>query len=271
MEAWYPGQEQGNAIANVLFGVVNPSGKLPETFPRAEADLPTNTPQQWPGVSVAGDAVGPHSAYSERLEVGYRWYDDRGIAPLFPFGHGLSYTTFAYSNLAVSSPSIPATVAFDVTNTGKVGGAEVAQVYVGAPPDNYAGEPKNQLRGYKKVSLAPGQTAHVSLPLDARAVSYWNTSTHSWTVETGCHSILVGSSSRDVRLESPGLCIQAAVAAPPQLPNTSRAAMMSPLLDALAILVLGLCVSFAIRPWRPGRRQPLASLQRDGIDREPLI
>src|SRR5438309_6031645 len=176
VEAWYPGQEQGNAIANVLFGVVNPSGKLPETFPRAEADLPTNTPQQWPGVSVAGDAVGPHSTYSERLEVGYRWYDDRGIAPLFPFGHGLSYTTFSYSNLVVTWPSIPATVAFDVTNTGKVGGAEVAQVYVGAPADNYAGEPRNQLRGYKKVSLAPGQTARVSLPLDARAVSYWNTS-----------------------------------------------------------------------------------------------
>jgi beta-glucosidase len=241
VEAWYPGQQQGDAIAAVLFGLVDPSGKLPETFPRSASDLPTQTPAQYPGVNL-------HSAYSEGLDVGYRWYDDRGIEPLFPFGHGLSYTTFGYSNLRLSSapsPSAPATVSFDVTNTGTRRGAEVAQLYIGAPTANQVHEPPKQLRGFAKVLLDPGQTAHVSLPVDARAVSYWNVGSHGWAVEPGCHPVLVGSSSRDIRLQGGGLdgslagCAVAAAGAPAAvaavqstLPNT--AAVAPPPLPAAA-------------------------------------
>lgn len=111
VEAWYPGQEGGNAIASILFGDVNPSGKLPQTFPASEDDLPTRTTEQHPGVNE-------HVSYSEGLEVGYRWFDAQVITPLFPFGHGLSYTAFRYSELAVSRTASGATVTFTVTNTG---------------------------------------------------------------------------------------------------------------------------------------------------------
>jgi beta-glucosidase len=209
VEAWYPGQDEGDAIASVLFGDVNPSGKLPQTFPAAVADLPLlSNPNQYPGVNLAGDSIGPHSYYTEGLDVGYRWYDDRGIQPLFPFGHGLSYSRFSYTNLQVASAPLasgPAKVAFDVTNTGSRPGAEVAQLYVGAPAVNYAGEPLKQLRGYSRVALAPGQTQHVVLAVNPRAVSYWDSRTHRWRVENGCHPVLVGSSSRDIRLQSSGL------------------------------------------------------------------
>jgi beta-glucosidase len=208
LEAWYPGQEDGNAIAALLFGDVNPSGKLPMTFPRSMSDLPTQTQAQYPGVSEPGDTVGPHVIYSEGLNVGYRWYDDMGIQPLFPFGYGLSYTSFSYKNLRVKaarSASGTATVSFTVTNTGSRAGAEVPQLYVGAPADNYAQEPLKQLRGYARVTLQPGQSLRVSLPVTLRAVSYWSTASHSWQPETGCHPVLVGGSSRDVRLQGPGL------------------------------------------------------------------
>src|SRR4029077_17867253 len=127
LEAWYPGQEDGNAIASVLFGDVNPSGKLPETFPRSQADLPTQTAQQYPGVNN-------HATYSEGLDVGYRWYDAKGIAPLFPFGYGLSSTPFGYSGLLTRAAQPGnVTVTFALKNTGSRAGAEVAQVYVGDP------------------------------------------------------------------------------------------------------------------------------------------
>jgi beta-glucosidase len=192
--------------------------------------------------------------------VGYRWYDDHGIQPLFPFGHGLSYTTFSYGNLQVlPAPSSggQAHVAFDVTNTGGRAGAEVAQLYVGAPPVNYAGEPLKQLRGYGRVTLGPGETRHVVLPVDARAVSYWDSGSHGWQVENGCHPVLVGSSSRDIRLQSPGLnqrlqsCASAATV-PTQpgsgLPNTG-ATPLPP--EALALAALGI-VSGLLR-WRRRR------------------
>jgi len=208
LEAWYPGQQDGNAIAALLFGDVNPSGKLPMTFPKSMNDLPTQTPQQYPGVSRPGDTVGPHVTYSEGLDVGYRWYDDKGIQPLFPFGYGLSYTNFSYRDLDVTeaaSPTGTATVSFDVTNTGQRAGAEVPQLYIGTPANNYAQEPLKQLRGYAKVFLQPGQSAHVSLPVNLRAVSYWNVASHSWQPEAGCHPVLVGSSSRDILLQGAGL------------------------------------------------------------------
>ena len=254
LETWYPGQDEGDAIAALLFGQVNPSGKLTETFPKKEGDLPTARSQaQYPGVTVNGDTVGPHSTFSEGLEVGYRWYDDKGIQPLFPFGHGLSYTKFSYSNLQIApaaSPAGQAAVSFDVANTGARQGAEVPQMYVGAPTPNPVHEPLKQLRGYRKISLQPGQSAHVTLGVDSRAVSYWNTATRSWTAEAGCHPILVGSSSRDIRLQAPGVTeslqacgasTQPTAAAPlPALANTSpaRPAAMPPAAGAAALLAL---------------------------------
>jgi beta-glucosidase len=196
VEAWYPGEEDGNAVAHVLFGNVNPSGKLPITFPKADGDVPAHTPEQYPGVN--GTAT-----YSEGLKVGYRWYDSQGIAPLFPFGYGLSYTTFKFSNLTVNPPrlsaSIQITVTADVTNTGKRTGAEVAQVYVAFP--QAAGEPPRQLKGFEKVSLKPGQTKTVTFKLGPRAFSMWDTAHQRWTTVAGQYGIAVGDSSRDLPLQ----------------------------------------------------------------------
>src|ERR1700748_275105 len=148
-EAWYPGQQDGNAIAALLFGDVDPSAKLPETFPASQADLPTRTAQQNPAVT---DAAGiPHATYSEGMLVGYRWYDAKHIKPLFPFGFGLTYTTFAMRDLRVTAgrgrPAL-ATATFTVADTGPRLGAEVAQLYI-ADPRN-AGEPPKQLKGFEK-------------------------------------------------------------------------------------------------------------------------
>jgi beta-glucosidase len=192
VEAWYPGQEDGNAIADILFGKVDPSGKLPVTFPVSLADVPASTPAQWPG-------VGGKVEYSEGLLVGYRWYDAKGITPLFPFGFGLSYTSFAFSNLVVAptlAPGATATVSVDVTNTGRVTGAETVQAYVGDPAS--VGEPPEQLKGFDKVTLAPGQTATVSLPLGPQSFSTWDSATQSWTEATGQYSVMVGDSSSNL-------------------------------------------------------------------------
>jgi len=199
-EAWYPGQEDGNAIAALLFGDVDPSGRLTETFPRSQADLPTRTPAQYPGVA---DAQGvPHSSYSEGLLVGYRWYDAKGISPLFPFGFGLSYTTFDVRNLSVApvSGATAATVSFDVVNTGSRSGAEVAQLYVSDPPGS--GEPPRQLKGFTKVSLLPGQSQRVTLPLDFRSFAYWSPRVGDWQVASGCYQVLAGRSSRDLTVSA---------------------------------------------------------------------
>ena len=159
VEAWYPGQEDGNSIADILFGKVDPSGKLPVTFPVGLADVPASTPAQWPG-------VGGTVQYSEGLLVGYRWYDAKGIAPLFPFGFGLSYTTFSFSDLSVTPATLAsggtATVTADLTNTGAVSGADTVQAYVGDPAS--AGEPPEQLKGFDKVTLAPGRRPRSASP-----------------------------------------------------------------------------------------------------------
>jgi beta-glucosidase len=196
VEAWYPGEEDGNAVAAVLFGDVDPSGKLPITFPRSAGDVPASTPQQYPGVD--GTAV-----YSEGLDVGYRWYDAQGIAPLFPFGYGLSYTTFAFSHLKatpVLSPGGHVTVGVDVTNTGSRAGAEVAQVYLTDPSS--AGEPPEQLKGFDKVNLAAGQTEHLTFTLDQRAFSTWESSAQQWGTHDGRYTVSVGDSSRDLPLHT---------------------------------------------------------------------
>ena len=194
VEAWYPGEEDGNAVAAVLFGDVNPSGKLPISFPRKDADTPAHTPEQYPGVNGT-------AAYSEGLKVGYRWYDAEDIAPLFPFGYGLSYTTFAYSNLDVSpilTPDGHITVGVDVTNTGRRAGSEVAQVYVADP--SAAGEPPKQLKGFQKASLRPGETKHLTFKLDQRAFSIWDSAAQQWTTVHGQYGVYVGGSSRDLPL-----------------------------------------------------------------------
>jgi beta-glucosidase len=190
IESWYPGQEYGNALAALLFGDVNPSGKLPVTFPASLADVPARTTAQWPGQNNTVQ-------YSEGLNVGYRWYDSQNIAPQFPFGFGLSYTTFGYANLAVGAPDASGNVAvsFNVTNTGTRAGAEVAQVYVGQPAS--AGEPPKNLRGFTKVSLNPGQTQRVTVTLDPRSFQFFS---GGWATAAGSHQIFVGASSRDIRL-----------------------------------------------------------------------
>jgi beta-glucosidase len=189
IEAWYPGQEDGNAIAAVLFGDVNPSGKLPMTFPASQRQGPASDPA---GLSLDTER------YSEGLLVGYRWFDATGQRPLFPFGHGLSYTTFGYDRLRISSgPGGGATVSVRVTNTGHRAGAEVVQLYVGAPPA--AGEPPQQLKGYQKVTLRPGQHRTVTFRLTAADLAVWSQAQGRSVVVSGTYSVLVGSSSRDIR------------------------------------------------------------------------
>jgi beta-glucosidase len=208
LEAWYPGEEDGNAVAAVLFGDANPSGKLPLSFPKNLADVAANTPEQYPGIEKT-------ARYSEGVFVGYRHFDARNIAPLFPFGHGLSYTTFAYSNLHISQkvvrstlstaaagPSLPAIiVTCDVENTGTVEGAEVVQLYVGIPGAGGVPQPPKQLKGFQKVPLKPGQKGQVRISLDARAFSFWDVGRHGWAIVPGTYSIMLASSSRDIRLQ----------------------------------------------------------------------
>jgi beta-glucosidase len=196
IEAWYPGQEDGNAIAAVLFGDTDPSGKLPITFAKRANDYPAHTKRQYPGVNGI-------ARYSEGIFVGYRYFDEHGIEPLFPFGYGLSYTTFKLSDLTVAPKRFhPAhgqvKIHVNVTNTGQRAGAEVVQLYVGLP--KAAGEPPKQLKGFEKVDLKPGETKPVGFTLSPQDLSYWNTRTHGWTVPQGNYRIMVGTSSRDIAL-----------------------------------------------------------------------
>jgi len=186
VEAWYPGEEDGNAIAPVLFGDVNPSGKLPITFPASDNAVPASTPAQYPGVN--GTAT-----YSEGLNVGYRWDDAEGVTPLFPFGFGLSYTQFGFSHLSVRQADGHVVISAEVANTGHRAGAEVAQLYIGDPAA--IGEPPRQLKAFQRVSLAPGQHTLVRFALPASSLAYWNTSAGAWAVAPGAYEVYVGDSS----------------------------------------------------------------------------
>jgi beta-glucosidase len=200
LQAWYPGQEGGTALAQILFGSVNPSGRLPVTFERHQEDNPTCD-------SYYPEKDGAKVVYKEGVFVGYRGYEHNAKKPLFPFGHGLSYTSFGYRNLKIGefnsesgrNPSQVFRVSFDVTNTGKREGAEVAQVYVA---DNHAKVPRpaKELKGFTKVSLKPGETRHVTVALDQRALSYYDADSKQWRADPGEFEVLVGHSSDQIEL-----------------------------------------------------------------------
>lgn len=187
IQNWYAGIRGAQALASLLFGDVNPSGKLPVTFPARLDDTPTG------GADLAdGDVV-----YAEKLGVGYRWYDMKGIEPLFPFGHGLSYSDFAYSDLRVSGDGRE--VSFRLTNRSGRAGAEIAQVYLSLPPP--VGDAPKRLVGWKRVPLQAGETQRVTLRIDRDRLAYWDVARSGWTVPSGLFKVMVGASSRDIRLQ----------------------------------------------------------------------
>lgn len=194
LQMWYPGQEGAEATADLLTGDANPGGKLPVTFPKDEADAPTHPTDRYPGTD--GSAT-----YSEGVFVGYRWYDAEEIAPLFPFGHGLSYTSFAYSDLNVTVDEDHHYARFRVRNTGDRSGTEVAQVYLGAPDNPPVEMAPRQLVGFERVELDPGEETTVRVRIDRRDRSYWSTEESKWVPATGSRPVRVGSSSRDLRLQ----------------------------------------------------------------------
>jgi beta-glucosidase len=204
LEAWFPGIRGGEAIANILFGKVNPSAKLPVTFARSEADLPH---PRVPGSSITEIApvllggaqrvpqpVPFDIAYTEGLKVGYKWFEAEDKEPLFAFGHGLSYTHFAYSELQAN----PREVSFAVANVGPRAGAEIAQVYVGLPPA--AGEPPKRLVGWEKVYLAPGESRRVRVTLKPLYLSIFDVALDDWRLLPGSYRVFVGGSSRQTPL-----------------------------------------------------------------------
>ena len=193
IEAWYGGQDGGRALAEILFGDVNPSGHLPVTFERRAEDNPTFE-TYYPAPDEDGKP-NPRVVYKEGIFVGYRGYEHNHTQPLFPFGFGLSYTTFKFSNLKITpgSGATLATATFDITNTGHRAGAEVAQVYVS---DTHAKEPRpaHELKGFERVGLAPGATKHVSIPLNGRSFAYYDVTAKSWKIDPGSFTISVGDS-----------------------------------------------------------------------------
>jgi beta-glucosidase len=206
VDAWYPGESNGTALAAVLFGQVDPSGHLPVTFPTGLSQVPASTPAEFPGVN--GQVL-----YSEGIDVGYRYYDAKNETPLFPFGYGLSYTHFSFSHLTVTPQQVQnassnpgatscrcngqgggqVTVSATVTNTGQVAGSDVAQLYLGDPAA--AGQPPRQLQGDQKVTLRPGQSTTVRFTLNGHALSYWNDTANGWVLPDGQFQVYVGDSS----------------------------------------------------------------------------
>jgi beta-glucosidase len=200
LEAWYPGQKGGTAIARLLFGAVNPSGKLPITFPASVSQLPR------PVIPIPSSTTATFNVdYTiEGFDVGYKWYEAQNLQPLFAFGYGLSYTTFSITNPQVtpdSSPSNGFQVIFNLTNTGNLAGAEVAQVYLGLPSGS--GEPPMRLVGWSKVLLQPGAGQAVTVTVNAAGsshpLSYWSTTANGWVVAPGEYTVYVGNSSDNVK------------------------------------------------------------------------
>ena len=193
LAAWYGGQEMGNALAEVLFGDVNPAACLPMTWPMRNEDNPLPTPEQYPGVNGT-------VTYSEELFIDHCWYDANNVTPRFAFGHGLSYTAFNYSGLVIDTgleaPNV--TVTFDVYNVGARDGEEVAQLYIEFPAA--AGEPPQVLRGFAKYLIPQGFGQAIQLALTPRDLSIWDVDAYSWQLQKGTFGVAVGASSRDIRL-----------------------------------------------------------------------
>jgi beta-glucosidase len=210
LEAWYGGSRGAEAIARVLFGDVNPSGKLPITFPKSEADLPHSSiikpppesttkdhdPDAWKIIARGLPAF--QTTYDEGLKVGYKWYDAERKQVLFPFGYGLSYTTYNYSNLKVT-PGKSVRLSFRVTNAGNRAGAEIAEVYVALPES--AGEPPKRLVGWSKVKLNAGESKEVAIEVDPEYLSIFNVERNAWQLIPGDYTFLVGGSSQSLPLK----------------------------------------------------------------------
>jgi beta-glucosidase len=207
LEMWYPGQEGGWATADLLLGRANPGGKLPVTFPIRIEDAPARAaghPERLAPARGSGGTNGETRAatYSEGIAVGYRWYDRQNIQPLFPFGHGLSYTRFEYSQLSVTRGTEGVDVVFTLRNAGARRGAEVAQAYIGPPAGGDVEFAPQSLAGFERVEIEPGGTRQVAIHIGARALSYWSTAAHDWVMPEGSRAICLGSSSRDIRLKA---------------------------------------------------------------------
>jgi len=202
LQAWFPGQQGGQALAEILYGKVNPSGKLPVTIDKKIEDNPSYASYPDPA-AYRGDNALTEMTYSEGLYLGYRGYDKKHAKPLYPFGYGLSYTTFGYSDLKLSTnvltPGATVDVKFTVTNTGDKAGFEVAQLYV-QPVNPAVDRPEKELKGFTKVYLEPGQSKTVSIPLDSRSLAYYVDNTDSWNVDAGKFKIRVGTDSEDLAL-----------------------------------------------------------------------
>ncbi|PTU32961.1 beta-glucosidase family protein [Stenotrophobium rhamnosiphilum] len=196
MEVWYPGQEGGDAIARLLLGDTDPGGRLPVTFPKAEGDTPTaGNPLQYP--SVANQIL-----YTEGVFTGYRWYDKQSVEPAFPFGYGLSYTQFEYSDLKVKAGAGKLTVSLNVRNTGSRAGWATPQLYLGLPaPSAAVPQPPRVLKGFSKQWLKAGASVRTTFTLNDRALSYWDVDSSAWKVADGCYSVEAGAHSRDLPLK----------------------------------------------------------------------
>ena len=187
LETWYPGCEHGHAVADVLWGDFNPCGKLPITFPAQYVDSPAHPSRQT-------ESRAEITRFNEGIFVGYRWFDHRNITPLFPFGHGLSYTSFAYRNLTAESRDGNGVVSLEIANTGSRAGTEVVQIYV-CPPKGGVERPVRELKGFARVTLQPGETQRVSVELDRAAFAYWDTHQNGWKVQPGVYGIEAGTSA----------------------------------------------------------------------------
>jgi beta-glucosidase len=197
LELWYPGQEAGRALAAVLYGDADPGGRLPVTF-AAAADYPATDPASYPGVE--GSDGYPEVTHAEGVFVGYRFLDDRGLDPVFPFGHGLGYTTFAYDDAEPTLDGDEQSVQVRIENTGERRGREVLQVYA-RPPESEVPRPPRELAGFASVALAPGERRTVAVPLDDRAFARYDEATGEWVVDPGTYTLAVGRSAREPCLE----------------------------------------------------------------------
>ncbi len=238
LQAWYPGEQQGPALAALLWGDTNPSGKLPMTFPKSLADTPTPTAAQYPGI-VDGDGI-RQVDYSEGKAIGHKWYDEQGIDPLFEFGHGLSYTSFDYSDLELSTALVDGrvvtTATFTVTNTGDVAGTETPQVYLTMPES--ADEPGKRLVGYDRVTLEPGASQRVTVEVSSSAAdqpfSVWDVDADEWRIVDGEYTVQVGTSSRQLPLsgaavvDTAGIAPTVTAAASPATPDGDAGWYVSP-------------------------------------------